>query len=106
MADRCRCKRDATADARAWTPGGHLLQTERHKVAPGGLRASAGSRRGNQCAHLALRLAQVVLVLEHQGERLTRRRRVELAHAERTEPARPVERLGDRRRLLQIEPAE
>ena len=33
-------------------------------------------------------------------------RRVELAHAERTEAARPVERLGDARRLAELELAE
>src|SRR2546422_2392856 len=51
-------------------------------------------------------LAEVLLVLHDQRERLPYRRRVELAHAERAEPARPVERLGDRRRLAQLELAQ
>ena len=59
-----------------------------------------------QRAHLALCLTQVVLVLEDEGERLPHRGRIELAHAERAEAARPVEGLGDARGLAQVEPAE
>src|SRR5207237_5251098 len=69
-------------------------------------RASAPRRRREQRAHLALRLAEVLLVFDDERKRLADGRRVELAHAERTEAARPVERLGDARRLAELELTE
>src|SRR5690242_8283172 len=49
---------------------------------------------------------QVLVVLEHRAERLLDHLRVELLPAERGERARPVDRLGDARRLREVEPAE
>src|SRR5262245_41561656 len=67
--------------------------------------ASSGgtSAPGEERADFAFRLAQILFVLDDERERLADGRGIELAHAERTETARPVERLGDARRLSEIE---
>src|SRR5262249_57645060 len=70
--------------------------------ATGSARSAAGARR-DQRADLRLRLAEVVLVLEHEGQRLADRRRIQLPHPERAQPARPVQRLRDAPSLAQLE---
>src|SRR5256885_13535049 len=49
---------------------------------------------------------EILVVLEHRAERRLDDLRVELAAAERSERLRPVDRLRDSGRLLEVEPAQ
>src|SRR5581483_4548414 len=96
------------ADGRLQARCHELRAAARGRAASGASAARHMSRRAptGKRTHLALRLAEVFLVLDDQRQRLTDGRRVQLADAEGAEAARPVECLGDARRLPEVELAE
>src|SRR6186713_283262 len=104
MIPRPRAEKMQGGCQRAWPAGPCLSRAAVSAVCRAD--ASAPADCAKKGAHLALRLAQILFVLHHQGERLLDGGGIELAHAERTEAARPVERLGDAGRLAEIELAE
>src|SRR5258706_12563294 len=61
---------------------------------------------GDHVAKLVLRLANVAFVLEDRRQRLLDEHVVEALHVQQQEGASPVERLADRRSLLQVELAD
>ena len=82
------------------------------RAAPGAAGAAAGFRRllvglaRDQPAELGVRLLDVALVLEDHVQRVLHELLVEAGRVQRQQRPRPVERLADRRRLLEVELAE
>src|SRR5262249_24851563 len=66
-------------------------------------RTPGPAARRDQRRQLGRDLAQIVLLLQHERQRAAHRGGVELPHAEGDQAARPVERLGDARRLCEVE---
>ena len=108
--------------ARAVQPVGQRGRQRRRHDRSAGVGPTPRCRRGGGCpvrAHLRRRAGAdqpgqpglpdqllVVAVLEHRAERRLRGGRVQPGHAEQGQRGHPVDRLGDPRRLLQLQGAD